>query len=90
MQQGAHFIGCDAGTTDSGPYYLGARSPRGPREGIKRNLRIMIREGLKAGVTDRPEQNPRVNAAELAFIAGSAGAELHPAPEQLAGKTGVP
>ena len=50
VQQGAHFIGCDAGTTDSGPYYLGSGNPRGPREGTKRNLRIMIREGLKAGI----------------------------------------
>src|SRR5215472_10618166 len=50
VQQGAHFIGCDAGTTDSGPYYLGSGNPRGPRDGTKRNLRIMIREGLKAGI----------------------------------------
>jgi hypothetical protein len=50
VQQGAHFIGCDAGTTDSGPYYLGSGKPRGPRDGTKRNLRIMIREALRAGI----------------------------------------
>jgi hypothetical protein len=50
VQQGAHFIGCDAGTTDSGPYYLGSGNSRGPRDGTKRNLRIMIREALKAGI----------------------------------------
>jgi len=50
VQQGAHFIGCDAGTTDSGPYYLGSGKPRGPREGTKRNLRIIIREALNAGI----------------------------------------
>ena len=50
VQQGAHFIGCDAGTTDSGPYYLGSGNPRGPREGSKRNLRLMIREALNAGI----------------------------------------
>ncbi len=50
VEQGAHFIGCDAGTTDSGPYYLGSGNPRGPREGTKRNLRIMIREALKAKI----------------------------------------
>jgi hypothetical protein len=50
VQQGAHFIGCDAGTTDSGPYYLGSGNPRGPREGTKRNLRIMIREGLNSRI----------------------------------------
>jgi len=50
VQQGAHFIGCDAGTTDSGPYYLGSGNSRGPREGTKRNLLIMIREALNAGI----------------------------------------
>lgn len=50
VQNGADFIGCDAGTTDSGPYYLGSGNTRGPREGTKRNLRLMIREGLKAGI----------------------------------------
>ena len=50
VQQGASFIGCDAGTTDSGPYYLGSGNARGPREGVKRNLRIMIREALHAGI----------------------------------------
>ena len=50
VEQGANFIGCDAGTTDSGPYYLGSGKPRGPREGVKRNLRLMLREALKAGI----------------------------------------
>ena len=50
VQQGANFIGCDAGTTDSGPYYLGSGKARGPREGTKRNLRIMIREALNARI----------------------------------------
>jgi len=50
VQAGADFVGCDAGTTDSGPYYLGSGNPRGPREGTKRNLRIMIREALRAGI----------------------------------------
>jgi hypothetical protein len=50
VKDGAAFIGCDAGTTDSGPYYLGSGNARGPRDGTKRNLRIMIREGLKAGI----------------------------------------
>jgi ACS family glucarate transporter-like MFS transporter len=43
-----------------------------------------------AYVTDRPEQNPRVNAAELAFIAGAAGSEPNPAAEPAARKTGMP
>jgi acyclic terpene utilization AtuA family protein len=48
--EGADFLGCDAGSTDSGPYYLGSGNPRGPREGTKRNLRLMLREALKAGI----------------------------------------
>src|SRR5439155_26808270 len=36
--------------TDSGPYYLGSGRPRGPREGVKRNLYLMLREALRAGV----------------------------------------
>src|SRR5467141_508906 len=50
VQEGANFVGCDAGTTDSGPYYLGSGNLRGPREGTKRNLRIMLREALRAGI----------------------------------------
>lgn len=48
--EGADFLGCDAGSTDSGPYYLGSGNARGPREGTKRNLRLMLREALKAGI----------------------------------------
>jgi hypothetical protein len=50
VKDGAHFVGCDAGTTDSGPYYLGSGKPRGPREGVKRNLRLILREALSAGI----------------------------------------
>ena len=50
VRQGADFVGCDAGSTDSGPYHLGSGKPRGPREGIKRNLHIMLREALAAGI----------------------------------------
>ena len=50
VEQGANFVGCDAGTTDSGPYYLGSGKPRGPREGVKRNLRLILREALKAAI----------------------------------------
>ncbi len=48
--EGTDLLGCDAGSTDSGPYYLGSGNARGPREGTKRNLRLMLREALKAGV----------------------------------------
>jgi hypothetical protein len=48
--QGAHFVGCDGGSTDSGPYYLGSGNPRGPRQGVKRNLGLILRESLRAGI----------------------------------------
>jgi hypothetical protein len=48
VKDGAHFVGCDAGTTYSGPYYLGSGKARGPREGVKRNLRLILREALSA------------------------------------------
>ena len=50
IADGVDFIGCDAGTTDSGPSYLGSGKARGPREGVKRNLRIMMREAMKTGI----------------------------------------
>ena len=50
VNQGADFVGCDAGSTDSGPYYLGSGNPRGPRQGVKRNLGIILRETLRAGI----------------------------------------
>src|SRR5260370_16426771 len=43
-------MGWEAGTTDSGPYYLGSGKGRGRREGTKRNLGIMIREALNARI----------------------------------------
>lgn len=50
VDQGAHFVGCDAGSTDSGPYYLGSGNPRGPRQAVKRNLALILRETLRAGI----------------------------------------
>jgi Acyclic terpene utilisation family protein AtuA len=50
VKGGADFVGCDAGSTDSGPYYLGSGNPRGPRQGVKRNLGLILRETLQAGI----------------------------------------
>jgi hypothetical protein len=49
-KDGVDFIGCDAGTTDSGPYYLGSGNPRGAREVTKHHTGLILREALKAGV----------------------------------------
>src|SRR5260370_335247 len=47
---GADFIGCDAGSTDSGPYYLGSGKARGAREVTKHNTSLILREALEAEV----------------------------------------
>ena len=52
------FIGCDAGSTDSGPGSLGSGVPAQPRQGIKRDLRL----GLLAAVQRR-----------IPLLVGSAG-----------------
>ena len=37
-----HVIGCDAGSTDPGPAYLGSGRTAFPREAIRRDLRLML------------------------------------------------
>lgn len=43
-------IGCDSGTTDSGPFFPGAGVPRMSRKAAKRDLELMITEGVKRGI----------------------------------------
>ena len=50
VRNGADFIGCDAGSTDAGPYYLGSGKTKSSREAIVRDTRLMIREALGAGI----------------------------------------
>lgn len=42
MKRKPHFLGCDAGTTDSGPFSLGSGRSNYPRESIKRDMRIVL------------------------------------------------
>ena len=37
-----HFIGCDAGSTDPGPEYLGSGRTAFPADAIRRDLRLML------------------------------------------------
>src|SRR5258707_7331563 len=37
-----HVIACDAGSTDSGPYYLGSGQPKLSREAVGRDLRLLL------------------------------------------------
>ena len=50
MEARPHFIGCDAGSSDPGPFYLGSGRPQASRAATKRDLRLMLRAGRAAGV----------------------------------------
>ena len=45
-----HFIGCDAGSTDPGPYSLGTGGTAFPLRAIKRDLRLMLRAARRAKI----------------------------------------
>jgi hypothetical protein len=50
MRRNPHLIAVDAGSTDPGPYYLGAGKSFTNRAGVKRDLRLMLREGIRRGI----------------------------------------
>jgi len=50
LRKNPHLIAADAGSTDPGPYYLGAGKSFTSRAGVKRDLRLMIREGVRRGI----------------------------------------
>ena len=65
LAQTPHFIACDAGTTDAGPFSLGMGIPAFPREAVKRDLSLMLRAGRKA------------NIPVIIGSAGTAGGDVH-------------
>ena len=50
MKLKPHFIACDAGTTDAGPFALGSGRSNYPREGVKRDLGIVLAAARRAGI----------------------------------------
>ncbi len=50
MKKRPHVIAVDAGSTDPGPYYLGAGVSFTDRSSVKRDLEIMLPAALKAGI----------------------------------------
>ncbi len=50
MAMKPHFIACDAGTTDSGPFSLGSGRSNYPREAVKRDLEIILSAARRAGI----------------------------------------
>lgn len=59
------FIGCDAGSADPGPYYLGSGQMQAPRAAVKRDLRLMLGAARKLDI-------PLIIGS-----AGTAGADIH-------------
>lgn len=45
-----HVIGCDGGSTDPGPYYLGSGKSFTSRLSVKRDLRLMLQAATAAGI----------------------------------------
>lgn len=64
LGQKPHFIGCDAGSTDPGPSYLGSGKMAFPRDAVKRDLRLMLK-GAR-----------RINVPLLIGTAGTAGGDM--------------
>ncbi|MCL2671507.1 MAG: DUF1446 domain-containing protein [Clostridiales bacterium] len=50
MRRKPHLIAVDAGSTDPGPYYLGAGVSFTDRDAVKRDLEIMIAAGVAHGI----------------------------------------
>ena len=50
MRKHPHVIAVDAGSTDPGPYYLGAGVSFTDRNAVKRDLEIMISAGIEEGI----------------------------------------
>lgn len=50
LRRKPHLIAVDAGSTDPGPYYLGSGKSFTSRTAVKRDLRLMIKAGLRLGV----------------------------------------
>lgn len=65
LDAGADFIGCDAGSTDPGPYFLGAGVTKAPEGAVKNDLRPMLRAAVERRIP------------VLIGSAGQAGARPH-------------
>jgi hypothetical protein len=50
MSWNPHVIGCDGGSTDPGPYYLGSGKSFTSRMSVKRDLRLMLQASTAAGI----------------------------------------
>ena len=65
MKRKPHVIAVDAGSTDPGPYYLGAGTSFTDRAGVKRDMEYMIKAGIEN------------NIPVIVGSAGGSGADSH-------------
>jgi len=65
MSAEPHFVACDAGTTDAGPYSLGTGCPAFAREAVRADLETMLCGTRDAGIP------------VIIGSAGTAGADVH-------------
>jgi hypothetical protein len=50
LKEQPHFIACDAGSTDPGPFSLGSGEPAFARAAVKRDLAALLEAGRRAGI----------------------------------------
>jgi hypothetical protein len=50
LQRRPHFIGCDMGSIDPGPFYLGSGQMAAPQAMVRRDLELVLLGALKAGI----------------------------------------
>ena len=50
LQRAPHFIGCDMGSIDPGPFYLGSGQMAAPLPMVRRDLELVLLGAVKAGI----------------------------------------
>lgn len=50
MEREPHMLGVDGGSTDPGPFYLGSGKTVNSRRAMKRDMQLMLRAGVGAGI----------------------------------------
>ena len=65
---GADFIGCDAGSSDPGPYYLGSGQTQSSEQAVARDLELMISEGRRRGIPVLVGSAGIVSLGQQAFL----------------------
>ena len=65
LERKPHFIGCDMGSIDPGPFYLGSGQMAAPRDMVRRDLEMVLKAARQ------------LNVPLIIGSAGTAGAKPH-------------